>query len=79
VPPVTIPGGRGPEADLGFDPEASDLQYGGEQVSQGTGDEEDSGSSGTAGAILAGLLAGCLLFAAALASRRGWMRWRYGL
>jgi hypothetical protein len=43
----------------------------------GTG-EEDSGSS-TAGAILLGLLAGCLLFAGGLAARRGWMRWRYGL
>ena len=43
----------------------------------GTG-EGDSGSS-TAGAILLGLLAGCLLFAGAVAARRGWMRWRYGL
>jgi hypothetical protein len=77
VPPITFPDGRGPEADLGVDPEASELQYG-EQASQGSGDE-GSGSSGTAGAILAGLLAGCLLFATALASRRGWMRWRYGL
>jgi len=45
--------------------------------STGTG-EEDSGSS-TAGAILLGLLAGCLLFAGGLGARRGWMRWRYGL
>jgi hypothetical protein len=45
--------------------------------STGTGGE-DSGSS-TAGAILLGLLAGCLLFAAGLGARRGWMRWRYGL
>jgi energy-coupling factor transport system substrate-specific component len=36
-------------------------------------------SSGTAGSILVGLLAGCLLFGAAWAGRRGWMRWRYGL
>jgi energy-coupling factor transport system substrate-specific component len=36
-------------------------------------------SSSTAGAILLGLLAGCLLFALGLACRRGWMRWRYGL
>jgi Prenyltransferase and squalene oxidase repeat len=39
---------------------------------------EDSTSS-TAGAILLGLLAGCVLFAMGLAGRRGWMRWRYGL
>ena len=71
------PGSGGLEEDLGVDPEASELQYG-EQAAQGTGDE-DSGSSGTAGAILAGLLTGCLLFGTALAGRRGWMRWRYGL
>jgi energy-coupling factor transport system substrate-specific component len=38
-----------------------------------------SSSSSTAGAILLGLLAGCVLFALGLAGRRGWMRWRYGL
>jgi energy-coupling factor transport system substrate-specific component len=73
---VPFPGGRGSGGDLDIDPEASELQYG-EQASQGTGDD-DSGSS-AAGAILAGLLAGCLLFAAGLTGRRGWMRWRYGL
>jgi energy-coupling factor transport system substrate-specific component len=36
-------------------------------------------SSSTAGAILIGLLAGCLLFGAAWAGRRAWMRWRYGV
>ena len=80
VPSIPFPGGPGPEGleeDLGVDPEASELQYG-EQAAQGTGDE-DSGSSGTAGAILAGLLAGCLLFGTGLAGRRGWMHWRYGL
>ncbi len=38
----------------------------------------DSHSS-TAGSIVLGLLAGCLLFALGLALRKGWMRWRYGL
>lgn len=57
----------------GGDPESSDVQYG-EQAS----DTNDSGS-GTAGAILLGLLAGCVLFGTGLAGRRGWMRWRYGL
>jgi energy-coupling factor transport system substrate-specific component len=43
-------------------------------------DESTKGnSSSTAGAIVLGLLAGCLLFAAALGARRLWMRQRYGL
>jgi hypothetical protein len=49
------------------------LQYG-EQASE-TGDDDSSAT----GAILLGLLAGCLLFGLGLAGRRGWMRWRYGL
>jgi hypothetical protein len=32
-----------------------------------------------AGAVVAGLLAGALLFAVVWVARRGWMRWRYGL
>ena len=68
-------GGLLPEGDRGTTPEASDLQYG-EQISE-VG--EDDSSSSTTGAILLGLLAGCLLFALALAVRKGWMRWRYGL
>jgi energy-coupling factor transport system substrate-specific component len=69
-------GGRVPEGDLGTAlPEASALETSGEPASETT---EDSNSS-TAGAILLGLLAGCLLFGAGLAGRRGWMRWRYGL
>lgn len=79
-PGVPLPeGGLLPEGDIGSDPEASELQYG-EQASVGTAaaDDDDS-SSAAAGAILAGLLAGCLLFGAGLAGRRGWMRWRYGL
>jgi energy-coupling factor transport system substrate-specific component len=72
IPPT---GGRVPEGDLGSPPrEASDLQYG-EQASESA---DDSDSSAT-GAILLGLLAGCLLFGLGLAGRRGWMRWRYGL
>jgi energy-coupling factor transport system substrate-specific component len=47
----------------------------GEPASEST---DNSGSS-TAGAIVLGLLAGCVLFAIGLAGRRGWMRWRYGL
>jgi squalene-hopene cyclase-like protein/prenyltransferase/squalene oxidase-like repeat protein len=40
---------------------------------------EDDSSSSPLGAIVAGLLAGCLLFGIGLLARRGWMRWRYGL
>jgi energy-coupling factor transport system substrate-specific component len=47
----------------------------GEPASEST---NDSGSS-TAGAVVLGLLAGCVLFALGLAGRKGWMRWRYGL
>ena len=75
-PGLPLPGGDLIPEEFDTDPEASDLQYG-EQASQGTSDGDSS--SGTAGAILAGLLAGCVLFAAGLGGRRGWMRWRYGL
>ncbi|HET9199034.1 MAG TPA: prenyltransferase/squalene oxidase repeat-containing protein [Solirubrobacterales bacterium] len=65
-----------PEEDLGSVlPDAPASQATGEPVSEST---EDSGSA-TAGAILLGLLAGCVLFGAGLAGRAGWMRWRYGL
>ena len=47
----------------------------GEPASEST----DESSSSTAGAIVLGLLAGCVLFAIGLASRKGWMHWRYGL
>jgi hypothetical protein len=72
VPPA---GSTAPEGDLGVPPtgEAAESQYG-QQVAESTDD-----SSSTAGAVLLGLLAGCVLFLAGLAGRRGWMRWRYGL
>jgi energy-coupling factor transport system substrate-specific component len=47
----------------------------GEPAAESTGDKHSS----TAGAIVLGLLAGCLLFGLGLAGRKGWMRWRYGL
>ena len=50
----------------------------GEATGQPASESTDSSSS-TAGAIVLGLLAGCVLFALALAVRKGWMRWRYGL
>jgi energy-coupling factor transport system substrate-specific component len=47
----------------------------GKPASESTADS----SSSTAGAIVLGLLAGCVLFAVGLAGRKGWMHWRYGL
>jgi energy-coupling factor transport system substrate-specific component len=87
--PSAVPGGKGapslpelppssapvPEGDLGVPPADPIARVSGEQASE-TGEDSDSG---TAGAILLGLLAGCLLFGSGLAGRRGWMRWRYGL
>ncbi len=43
-------------------------------------ESSDSGAERSpAGAVLLGLVAGGLLFAAAWGARRGWMHWRYGL
>lgn len=84
--PLPLPSGGGlPESDGGVlpdpstdtAPEASELQYG-EQTAEAVAGDSDS-DSGMAGAILLGLLAGCVLFGLGLAARRGWMRWRYGL
>jgi energy-coupling factor transport system substrate-specific component len=76
LPDVGSVGGHVPEGDLGTVlPDTSASEASGEPVSETSGDT----SSSTAGAILLGLLAGCLLFAAGLAGRRGWMHWRYGL
>jgi energy-coupling factor transport system substrate-specific component len=47
----------------------------GEPASESTEDDNSS----TAGAIVLGLLAGCILFALGLATRKTWMHWRYGL
>ncbi len=71
------PGGRvqGGSPGTAPAPSSSPGEATGEPASEST---EDSGSS-TAGAIVLGLLAGCVLFALGLAGRRGWMRWRYGL
>jgi hypothetical protein len=41
--------------------------------------ESTEDQSSTAGAIVLGLLAGCVLFGLGLAARKGWMHWRYGL
>lgn len=69
-------GGKAQEGPTGtVPPTSSPAEATGEPASEST---DNSGSS-TAGAIVLGLLAGCVLFAIGLAGRRGWMRWRYGL
>jgi len=80
--PVPLPSGgvlpeSEPGAASGASPEASELQYGAQ--ASGPVDDDSGSSSSTAGAIVLGLLAGCLLFGLGLAARRGWMHWRYGL
>jgi energy-coupling factor transport system substrate-specific component len=79
-PPAGSPGGGFPQgsplpgtAPAPATPLPSDAA--GEAASESTEDQNSS----TAGAIVLGLLAGCVLFALALATRKGWMRWRYGL
>jgi hypothetical protein len=67
IPPEAISPAPLPETPLPSEASA-------EPASEST----ESGSS-TAGAILLGLLAGCVLFALGLAGRKGWMHWRYGL
>jgi hypothetical protein len=75
LPTLPPAGSPVPEGDLGSAlPETSASEATGEPVSEATDD-----SSSTAGAVVLGLLAGCVLFGAGLAGRAGWMRWRYGL
>ncbi|HET8815755.1 MAG TPA: prenyltransferase/squalene oxidase repeat-containing protein, partial [Solirubrobacterales bacterium] len=77
--PATLPeffsGDGAPEGEPGAAPETPPSQASGEQAAE----TSDGSNSSTAGAIILGLLAGCLLFALGLAGHRGWMRWRYGL
>jgi energy-coupling factor transport system substrate-specific component len=54
------------------EPSASSAESGGSSDSSG-------GDSPIAGAIVAGLLAGCLLFGGAWGARSAWMHWRYGV
>jgi energy-coupling factor transport system substrate-specific component len=65
-----VPQGTAPAPSTPLPSEAS-----GEPASESTEDR----SSSTAGAVVLGLLVGCVLFAVGLGARRGWMRWRYGL
>ena len=73
----TSPGLSPSEAVIGSTDEAEETTAA--PASAETGGDDDSEDSGIAGAILIGLLAGCLLFGLGLLGRKGWMRWRYGL
>jgi prenyltransferase beta subunit len=84
VPPnVLRPPGQGtPGASAGAVPpagrERGDTGTAATATSASSESEGDSKSSAL-GAVLVGLAAGALLFAAAFGGRRAWMRWRYGL
>ncbi len=74
--------GQAPRGSLGDVPDTAPSEATAppsDATGQPASESADDSSSGTAGAIVLGLLAGCLLFALGLACRRGWMRWRYGL
>jgi energy-coupling factor transport system substrate-specific component len=77
TPSGGLSGGSVPQGIPGTVPNAVPLP----QAATGEPASEESGGAGssTAGAIVLGLLCGCVLFALGLGVRRGWMRWRYGL
>jgi len=76
LPPGGATGGHVPKGSTAPAPETTTpSDASGEPAAETTSDS----SSSTAGSIVLGLLAGCVLFLIALGARRGWMRWRYGL
>jgi energy-coupling factor transport system substrate-specific component len=79
IPPNVLrpPGQSAPEASAEDNPPAGRER--GDTGAPAAGTSSDDGESSTAGAILLGLAAGALLFAAGLGGRRAWERWRYGL
>jgi Prenyltransferase and squalene oxidase repeat len=79
VPPNVLrpPGQSTPEAPAASDPPAGRER--GDTGAPASATSSDDEESSTTGAILLGLAAGALLFAAGLGGRRAWMRWRYGL
>ncbi len=61
-------------------PGGQEREGSGAPVTETSAEPADAASeSSTTGAVLLGLAAGALLFAATLGGRRAWMRWRYGL
>lgn len=77
-PPGSLPPSASAE---GFLPGGREREGSGTSEAEALASEEpaDDPKSSTAGAIVLGLLAGALLFAAGLGGRRLWMRQRYGL
>jgi len=76
------PGQPAPEASAGTAPPAGREREGAAAPATETSASQEPAqddSSSPIGAVALGLLAGALLFAAALGGRRAWMRWRYGL
>jgi energy-coupling factor transport system substrate-specific component len=74
--------GPGKPAAGGSLPQGTTNAPGSTSPSEASGEpaaETTDSSNGTAGSIVLGLLAGCVLFLLGLGARRGWMRWRYGL
>lgn len=71
--------GGGRQPGIGSAGALPDTSSPGSDASGEPASETTDSGSGTAGSILLGLLAGCVLFLLGLAARRGWMRWRYGL
>jgi energy-coupling factor transport system substrate-specific component len=74
LPQIPSTGGSVPKGSAAAPESAAPNNVSGKPAAETTTD-----SSSTAGSIVLGLLAGCVLFLIALAARRGWMRWRYGL
>lgn len=68
-----------PSEELGIVPSTPEEAIPSEATGRPTSESTDGAKSSTAGAIVLGLLAGCVLFALGFLCRRGWMRWRYGL
>jgi Prenyltransferase and squalene oxidase repeat len=81
-PNVLRPPGQPPGASAGTAPPAGREREGSPTSAPDTSASDEStadDSSSTTGAILLGLAAGALLFAAGLGARRLWMRQRYGI
>jgi len=71
--------GEGSAASTPGEPGSVDVNTADKELATSSSEEDDSDSNSVAGAILIGLLAGCVLFGLGLLGRKGWMRWRYGL
>jgi energy-coupling factor transport system substrate-specific component len=78
-PATTPPGVASGEGLTGPGPGETPASPTEESDSTRVTEPEPSDDGSALGAVALGAVAGCLLFGAAWAARRGWMRWRYGL